>query len=130
MVRAAFAVLLEHPEGLPAREVIAAAEKRLNLTEFEKGDYQSGSKRFDKMLRFSTIGAVKAGWLVKTKGTWTLTAEGQAAYQQFSDPGEFMRESGRLYRVWKKSQAEEITEDETEDIPATVSSTTGAPVRL
>ena len=75
-------------------------------------------------MRFSTIGPIKAGWLVKSKGSWTLTPEGTAAYQQFSDPAEFMRESGRLYRVWKKSQAVAITEDDTDELPATTSSAT------
>lgn len=70
------------------------------------------------MLRFATIGTVKAGWLVKNKGTWTLTAEGRAAYERFVDPAELMRESGRLYRAWKKAQPEAIAEDEAvEQIP-------------
>jgi restriction system protein len=124
LVRAAFAVLLENPEGLQARDVLAAAERRLELSDFEKGEYPNGGRRFEKLLRFSTIGPVKAGWLVKSKGSWTLTPEGRAAYQQFSDPAEFMRESGRLYRVWKKSQAVEITEDDTDEVPATTSSAT------
>jgi hypothetical protein len=38
--------------------------------------------------------------------------------------GAGLRESGRLYRVWKKSQAAELTEDDADDIPATTSSAT------
>lgn len=124
MVRAAFSVLLQHPDGLPAREVLASVEQILELSEFESGTYPDGARRFENLVRFSTIGAVKAGWLVKTKGTWILTPEGQVAYQQFPDPAAFMRESGRLYRIWKKAQAAEITEDETDEVPSTTSAAT------
>jgi 2-polyprenyl-3-methyl-5-hydroxy-6-metoxy-1,4-benzoquinol methylase len=51
--------------------VPAEAEKALNLTDFERSDYPRtpGVRRFEKLVRFSTITAVKAGWLVETKGT-------------------------------------------------------------
>jgi hypothetical protein len=60
--------------------------------------------RFPKLLRFSTIGPVKAGWLHKKSGTWTVTDEGKTALQEFPDPEAFFRESIRLYRKWKASQ--------------------------
>ena len=55
-------------------------------------------RRYGKVVRFATIGPVKAGWLVKNKGQWTLTDEGRAAYAKFTDPEAFMREAARLYR--------------------------------
>ena len=57
MVRAAFSVLMPHPEGLPAKDVIARTEERLTLSEFEKSDYPNhpGLRRFDKLVRFATI---------------------------------------------------------------------------
>jgi len=65
-----------------ARDVLPAVETRLPLTEYEKGEYPStpGARRFDKIVRFCTIGPVKAGWMAKSKGTWTLTDEGWAAW--------------------------------------------------
>nr|WP_289812093.1 hypothetical protein [Xanthomonas arboricola] len=39
------------------------------LTEYEAGDYETGGRRFEKIVRFSTVAPVKAGWLVKDKGT-------------------------------------------------------------
>jgi restriction system protein len=38
MIRTVFEILLGQPEGLPAREVLAKAEDRLGLTEFEASD--------------------------------------------------------------------------------------------
>jgi restriction system protein len=38
------------------------------------------------MIRFATIGPVKAGWLIREKGRWYLTEEGKKAYIKFDDP--------------------------------------------
>jgi restriction system protein len=111
IVRATFAVLLDRPDGMQVREVISEVEKRLPLTEFETADYPStpGQRRFDKMIRFTTIPAVKAGWLVKSKGDWTLTEDGRTAYQTYTDPAEFMRESVRRYTEWEKARDQSAT---------------------
>jgi restriction system protein len=108
-------VLEGHPEGLPAKEVLREVERTLGLTEFEKSEYprSPGVRRFEKIARFSTIGAVKAGWLVKNKGQWLLTDEGRTALSAFPDPEALFRESDRLYRVWEKSQPDE--EDSVDD---------------
>ena len=78
------ALVLRSPElNLHRKDVIAYRTGEQTLvppTEFELGTYTDGSPRYKKIVRFSSIGAVKAGWLVKEKGVWRLTAEGQAAY--------------------------------------------------
>jgi restriction system protein len=106
IVRGVLTVLLEHPEGVEAHAVIAKVGELVGVTEYEAADYPStpGRRRFDKIVRFATIPAVKAGWMVKSKGIWTATTEGQAALEHIADPAEFMRESVRRYRAWKKSQ--------------------------
>jgi restriction system protein len=47
---------------------------------------------------------VKAGWLLKHKGTWSVTEAGREAYAKWKDPEAFYREAIRLYWVWKKGQ--------------------------
>ena len=42
MLRALFEVLIPVPEGMRAREALSALERRLTLSEYEKGDYASG----------------------------------------------------------------------------------------
>ena len=59
---------------------------------------------------------MKAGWLLKSKGQWSLTDEGRAAYSKFQDPEAFSREGTRLYREWKRDQPE--PEVEIEDSPS------------
>jgi len=83
-------------------------------TPFEASDYPNrpGVRRYEKIIRFSTIPVVKAGWLVKDKGEWSLTDEGRSAFQKFTDPAKFMRESIRLFKEWKKHQPEEGEEED------------------
>ncbi len=112
--RGVFKILLDHPEGLPAKEVIGRMEKVVPPTAFEKSDYPNhpGSQRFGKMIRFATIAPVKAGWLIKEKGKWYLTEDGKKAYTKFEDPLEFRRECGLLYHQWLDKQPKEITDAE------------------
>jgi len=118
MIQAIFKVLAGNLEGLPAREVIGRVEKVLPPTDFEKSEYPNnpGTRRFDKILRFSTIPAVKAGWLVKNKGTWLATDEGRMAIAKFHDPADLMKESVRLYQEWAKSRPVVEDEDESAEI--------------
>ncbi len=116
MVRGVLSVLAEHPEGLEARKVIVETAQRVGVTEYEAADYPSspGTRRFDKILRFSTIPAVKAGWMTKTKGTWAVTSEGIAAVAAVSDPADFMREAIRRYKDLEKAQPQPDGSDDGE----------------
>jgi len=115
LVRGVFQILLSHADGLRAKEVLTQIESLVPPTPFEASDYPNtpGIRRYERIIRFSTIPAVKAGWLVKNKGDWSLTDEGRAAFQRFTDPEQFMREVRRLYGEWKKGQPEEEEVEET-----------------
>jgi restriction system protein len=118
-------VLVEHPDGLAASEVLKAVEQRVPPTPYEQADFEKhpGVRRFEKTVRFATIGPVKAGWLVKDKGQWSITAEGRTAYSSFSDPEALEREWAKLYKAWKKAQpktpASDEEDEETSDESAT-----------
>jgi restriction system protein len=100
-----FELLMAHPDGIKAKEALTALRSRVELTEYEKGEYSSGGGlRFDKIVRFATVDCVKAGWLLKDKGVWTVTDAGIKAYSQYKSPEEFYRKAQRLYREWKKSR--------------------------
>jgi len=123
--RGVFAVLLDHPEGLAAKEAIERTKPVVHPTDFEKSAYpkKPGIERFNKMVRFATIAPVKAGWMIKEKGKWYLTDEGRQAYNQFRDPLEFRRESIRLFRQWMSNRPKEdieITDDSGEVTPVEV----------
>jgi len=110
--RGVFKILLDHPDGLPANEVLERLETLVPPTDFEKSDYPNrpGVRRFGKIVRFATIAPVKAGWLVKSKGRWSVTDEGKKAYERFQDPERFVKEGGRLYRQWAESRPDTVSE--------------------
>jgi len=109
LVHKAFEILLPHEDGLPAKEVLVRVEAAVQLTPFENSDYANrpGVRRFEKIVRFGTIQSVKAGWLLKSKGRWSVTDAGKKAFEQFQDPVEFARETRRLYRQWAKTRDDE-----------------------
>ena len=113
MVRKTLEILAKFPDGLAARDVISRVEKELGPTPFERSTYPNspGIRRFDKILRFSTIGAVKAGWLIKSKGQWIITDAGRKAYSDFQDPTKLMDEVHRLYKKWKSEQPDDEPEE-------------------
>lgn len=104
ILKTLFKVLIESPDGIRAKEAIDQVAGQIPLTDHEKGEYDSGSRRFDKILRFATIDAVKAGWMRKNKGLWTITEEGKGAFNKYPEPGDFYREACKLFHEWRKSQ--------------------------
>lgn len=108
LVRGLFEVLLKHPEGLRAKDALEQVAAIVPPTPFEASEYpeRPGVRRYEKIIRFSTIAPVKAGWLAKSKGTWSLTGEGRKAFLQFQDPEQFAQEAGLRYRAWSAARPE------------------------
>jgi|DewCreStandDraft_5_1066085.scaffolds.fasta_scaffold02087_14 hypothetical protein len=113
LVRGVFRVLAQFPDGLPAKDVLTRLRSVVPPTPFEDSDYPArpGVRRYEKIVRFSTIKAVKAGWLVKEKGRWLLTDEGRKALDAYQDPEEFERQVDKLYKRWEASLPEEAEEE-------------------
>lgn len=84
----------------PSRELPSV----LSLLSYEAGAYEDGLRRFEKIVRFATIPTVKAGWLAKERGRWSVTESGWQARTRYLDPEEFVRRSVELYHNWKKGQ--------------------------
>lgn len=116
LVRGVFSILIENPDGLPVKTVLTKLEKSVPPTVFESRDYpsQPGRRRYENIVRFSTIRHVKAGWMQKKKGQWLITDAGRSAYDQFREPERFDREVTRRYRAWKQ-QRPDPSNDEVED---------------
>lgn len=106
LVRGVFEILAPEAEGLPAKEVLRQLQGNVPPTAFENSTYpdRPNVRRYDKIVRFSTVAAVKAGWLIKDKGQWSLTDEGVRAVRDIPEPERFMLTADRLYRQWKRDQ--------------------------
>lgn len=128
-------VLSQAPDGLEVRKVIAELERRMELTDFEEATYPKHPdvRRFPKIVRFTTINAVKAGWLVKEDGIWSLTEDGDKALRAFPNPEDLMREAVRLYNEWHRDQSDTPvpSADEADDVAtALIEDEPGARVTL
>ena len=111
-----FDVLADHQDGLRARDVLKEVEQRLGPSPFEEETYEgSDTRRFEKSIRFVTINAVKAGWMIKDAGIWTATEPGLEARVKITDPEEFLLEAQRLYKQWADEQPAKEEADEEED---------------
>lgn len=104
LLQALFGILIKAPEGMQAKDALAAVKAQVTLTPYEAGGYPTGGLRFDKILRFATVDCVKAGWLIKKKGQWQVTAEGIQALKTFKNPEAFYKEAVRLYNLWNKKR--------------------------
>ncbi|MEO6279987.1 Mrr restriction system protein [Roseateles sp.] len=121
LLRELFALLLAAPEGLRASAALEALAARVTLTPYEAQDYESGGRRFDKIVRFATVDCVKAGWLLKDKGIWNITDEGRRAHAELTDPEAFYRRAVKLYNEWRATQPDA-------EVPSTAAATSGDPL--
>ena len=48
-------VLIANPDGIAAKDAISSVRDSFELTDYERGNYDSGSERFEKILRFATV---------------------------------------------------------------------------
>lgn len=123
LLRILFELLIANSNGMKAKDALSSLKEKVKLTDYEKGEYSSGGGlRFEKIVRFATVDCVKAGWLIKDKGIWTVTEDGINAYNQHKSPENFYRQAQRLYREWKKNRkvsGPEI-EEEVESISASI----------
>jgi restriction system protein len=128
-VRKLFEILAPYPDGLQAAEALKLLAASTEMTPYEQGTYAStGSRRFEKIVRFATVDCVKAGWLLKNKGIWSITETGKKAMAAFPNPEAFYREAIRLYRAWRVSETptelpgslEELSQAETASAEARV----------
>uniref|UniRef100_UPI0040577560 restriction endonuclease n=1 Tax=Candidatus Electronema sp. TaxID=2698783 RepID=UPI0040577560 len=117
LIHAALSVLQENDGEMPARELIDAVGQRVELDDWAKGHYEkTGAIRWKSTLNFYSIDCVRAGYLVKKKGSWYLTAEGKEALKL--GPTELLESAQQGYLQWKFQQqahkGEEIINDAAE----------------
>jgi restriction system protein len=124
MVQAILRVLAGASDGMRAAQVIERVRQILPPTLAEEGVYEtSGTEKYSKILRFMTIAPTKAGWMVKSKGVWSITEDGRTALETYPTPTELMSEARKKYSAWLRSREVEPGEID-DDLPENVSSAT------
>jgi len=111
VIFAALQVLKEKGGQSPGRDVIEAVEKRVSLDEWAKAVYEkSGYIRWQSILHFFSIDCIKAGFLIKKKGVWYLTPEGEGALK-LGDVG-LLNAATAAYRKWRDENQPQTSGEE------------------
>lgn len=90
------------------KEIFAAIEPQLKPTEYERQRHKSGPVRWETLVRWYSVDCVKAGYLQKSGGYWTLTDKGEKALAL--PKGEMIRSANKEYRAWKSTRPPEPEE--------------------
>ena len=119
-IYAAMQILKENDGEMRGREVVDSIRDKLEFNEYEKHIYEkTGYVRWESVLHFYTIDAMKAGFLRKNKGLWILTSEGEEALTKNS-PEDIYKLISKGYKEWEASNKKEkkiLQElDEDEDV--------------
>lgn len=106
MHKAALSALLEAPDGqLKQAALMRAIESRVALDDWAVETYETtGNVRWRSIFAFASVGLVKAKYVVKERGLWSITEDGRFAVEGVFDSERFLLEIDRRYREWKASQ--------------------------
>lgn len=100
VLHATLSILKDRGGEAPGRELVAEVPHKVDLDEWAKESYEkSGNIRWQSMLHFFSIDALKAGFLVKKKGVWYLTPEGEKALEL--GPTGLLDAATAAYRDWR-----------------------------
>jgi len=103
---AALTALTNAPQGqLKQSALMQAIEEAVELDDWARAVYQTtGNIRWRSIFAFASVGLVKAGYVTKGRGVWTITEQGRAAINKPYDRAQFLAEIKRRYQAWKDSQ--------------------------
>ena len=110
---AALKILKENGGEMRGKQVLEEVEKREPLGEWEMQRYEKTNNiRWRSVLHFYSIDLIKAGFLVKKKGVWFLTPEGESALKLGATG--LMDAATKAYREWrqKNPRQPEVVEPE------------------
>jgi restriction system protein len=121
--RTVLEILRDNPEGLHWKDLFAELEVRVPPNDFENSSYErNGQRRRPYIVRFATIALVKAGWLVKERGFWTITEAGIKALKDYPTSADIQEQASLLYNEWRSVQeGGDIEQEQEQEIAIAVS---------
>ena len=106
---AAMTILSKNGGTMPIRILMQEIEKTVELSAWEKEVLENtGNIRWQSNMHFTSVDYVRAGYLIKKKGNWTITPEGEDALKLGAE--ELRDEAWRRYRAWYRGKGQ--TNDE------------------
>ena len=110
-------VFKENDGEMASSLLMETLSKRVNLDDWARGTLEkTGNIRWQSILHFYSIDLIKAGYLLKKKGVWYLTPEGEKAIDKGEK--ELLKSAQNLYRIWKeKNKKEESSQINNKDVP-------------
>ncbi|SHK88783.1 restriction endonuclease [Xylanibacter ruminicola] len=119
---AAMTILKKNGGSMPIRILMQEVEKNIELSAWEKSILEStGNIRWQSIMHFTSVDYVRAGFLIKKKGNWTITPEGEDALKMGAE--KLRDEAGERYKVWYRGKEQApgekpIVQPEEENDPA------------
>ncbi len=113
VIHAALSVLRDHGKEMPIRDLLAKVDESIKFDNWARDRYEkSGYIRWQSILHFYSIGCVKAGHLIKKKGVWYITPEGEEALRL--SPEALLNKIDVAYRKWRADHPK-VDEQEAEE---------------
>jgi restriction system protein len=112
VIYAGLSILRDNGKELPMRDLMEKVEKKVELDNWAKERYEkTGYIRWESIFHFFSIDCVKAGYLIKKKGIWYLTPEGEEALKL--GPETLLEKATLAYRKWREDNP--VTREENEE---------------
>lgn len=111
--------VLEEAQGPVHRnELMERLEKKQPPIPEELESYPShpGTTKYRVNTHFYSIGFVKAGWIVKEGGMWSITTDGSEALKKYRTPDELFKAMQEKYKAWQQDQKASPSSD-LEEVP-------------
>jgi len=103
LIYAALSILRDYGKEMPMRDLVARVQKQVELDDWDRAKYEkSGYVRWESILHFFSIDCIKAGYLVKKRGIWYITPEGEEALKL--GPEKLLEAATSAYHEWKAKQ--------------------------
>ena len=104
---AAMKILSKNGGTMPIRILMQEIEKTIELSAWEKEVLENtGNIRWQSNMHFTSVDYVRAGFLIKKKGSWTITPEGEEAMKLGAD--KLRDEAWKRYNEWYRSNKKTI----------------------
>ncbi len=99
LIRATLSILRDNGKEMPRRDLVAKVKEIVKPEDWALKRYPSGAVRWKTDLSFASTYCGEAGWLIKKKGVWYLTPEGEEALKLGRD--ELLRSFRAAVAKWR-----------------------------